>query len=158
MHFPRGFELNQKKGRMFLEELENSLVKPNIEGTGAPRPRRCRLGQTAAELTKHSIHTISNTKSIRAPASTPIRTATTSLRPTDPKRKRCQVCPSSKDGKTNVMCFKCKKISAKNTLKVSLFATHASKHTHIHKFLRTETFTLILVFISFGASYSFVFV
>ncbi|KAL6455523.1 hypothetical protein MHYP_G00360630 [Metynnis hypsauchen] len=35
-------------------------------GAGTPRPSRCSLGQTAAELTKHSVHTHSNTKSISA--------------------------------------------------------------------------------------------
>lgn len=44
-------------------------------------------------------------------------------------------------------------ISAKNTLKVLLFATHASKHTHIHMHvLAHRYFTLILFFIRFGTS------
>ncbi|KAL7888635.1 hypothetical protein AOLI_G00036090 [Acnodon oligacanthus] len=50
---------------MFLEELGSSLVKAHIEQRER-LPSRCSLGQTAAELTKHSVHTHSNTKSISA--------------------------------------------------------------------------------------------
>lgn len=53
-----GTQPKKNKRRLFLEELGNSLVKPHI------RPRCCSLCQTAAELTQHSIHTISNTERI----------------------------------------------------------------------------------------------
>lgn len=53
------------------------------------------------------------------------------LRPPDSQRKRCEVCPSRTEGHT-YCASTARNISAKNTLKVSLFATHASKHTHTH--------------------------
>ncbi|KAK9542101.1 hypothetical protein VZT92_002094 [Zoarces viviparus] len=58
-----------------------------------------------------------------SPPSTPTRTATatTPLRPPDSKRKRCQVCPSSKDRKTNVLCFNCKKYLCKEHTKSVTF-------------------------------------
>ncbi|KAL6489250.1 hypothetical protein MHYP_G00029910 [Metynnis hypsauchen] len=48
-------------------DLGQELLRRKLTmGTGTPGPSRCSLGQKAAELTKHSVHTHSNTKSISA--------------------------------------------------------------------------------------------
>uniref|UniRef100_A0A665ULX8 PiggyBac transposable element-derived protein domain-containing protein n=1 Tax=Echeneis naucrates TaxID=173247 RepID=A0A665ULX8_ECHNA len=63
----------------------------------------------------------------RIPASTPTRTATatatTPLRPPDSKRKRCQVCPSRKDRKTNVNNDKMKYLCKEHTKSVTFCHT-----------------------------------
>ncbi|KAL7886324.1 hypothetical protein AOLI_G00066190 [Acnodon oligacanthus] len=58
----RGGTRTKNQRRMFLEELGSSLPKAHTEQRERVSPKT----QTAAELTKHSVHTHSNTTSISA--------------------------------------------------------------------------------------------
>ncbi|KAL6465104.1 hypothetical protein MHYP_G00252370 [Metynnis hypsauchen] len=57
--------LDYNKNKRGVDALDK-LTRRWPMGAGTPRPSHCSLGQTAAELTKHSVHTHSNTKSISA--------------------------------------------------------------------------------------------
>lgn len=131
-HIHQGWNSTKKaKRRMFLEELGNSLVKPHIERRGQlPRDpdaaalvRKVQSSPCTSFTPSATQRASATTCSSASPASTPTRTATatTPLRPPDSKRKKCQVCPSSKDRKTNVLCFKCKKYLCKEHTKSVTF-------------------------------------
>ncbi|MEQ2315226.1 hypothetical protein AMECASPLE_019890 [Ameca splendens] len=108
-------EFNQKKWRMFFVNLGSFLVKVHIE-------QRERVTQdpaaAAAEQTKQSVHTHRNTKSVSAsilisqPCLNINHISHSQVRAPDSKRRRCQVCPSNKDRKTNT-CFTCKRYLCK---------------------------------------------
>ena len=125
-HIHQGWNSTKKnKRRMFLEELGNSLVKPHIERRErVPRDpeaaafvRQLQSSPSTPSTPSATQRESASASSSASPASTPTRTAPTPDRPPGSKRKRCQVCPSSKDRKTNVLCFTCKKYLCKEHTK-----------------------------------------
>ncbi|XP_061880293.1 piggyBac transposable element-derived protein 4-like [Entelurus aequoreus] len=128
-HIHQGWTSTKKnKRRMFLEELGNSLVKPHIEQKprdpdAAALVRQLQSSPSTPSTSSAPQRASAPASSSASSASTPTRTdiATTPLRPPDSKRKRCQVCPSSKDRKTNVLCFNCKKYLCKEHTKSVTF-------------------------------------
>ncbi|KAM4038377.1 uncharacterized protein ACNLHF_016694 [Anomaloglossus baeobatrachus] len=115
------------KRRRFLEELERSLVKAHID----QRERVPQDPATAALVRQLQSSTSASptptaTQRASSPSSfstSPASTSTTTLvRPPDSKRKRCQVCPSNKDRKTNTSCFACKKYLCKEHTKSVTFS------------------------------------
>ncbi|XP_068435159.1 piggyBac transposable element-derived protein 4-like [Clinocottus analis] len=129
-HIHQGWNATKKsKRRMFLEELGNSLVKPHIERRGrvphdpdaASLVRQLQSSPCAPSTPSATQRASAPASSSASRASTPTRTDPTRLRPPDSKRKRCQVCPSSKDRKTNFLCFNCKKYLCKEHTKSVTF-------------------------------------
>ncbi|XP_048874855.1 piggyBac transposable element-derived protein 4-like [Brienomyrus brachyistius] len=119
-HIHLGWNSTKKhRRRLFLEQLGNSLVKEHIQ-----RRERVPRDPAAAALVRQlqSSPSTPSAPSARRRTSGPASssaspssksTSTAPLRPPDSKRKRCQVCPSNKDRKTNTLCFHCKKYLCK---------------------------------------------
>ncbi|KAM9307728.1 piggyBac transposable element-derived protein 4-like [Gastrophryne carolinensis] len=124
-HIHQGWNSKKKnKRRMFLEELGRSLVKAHIDQRErVPRdPAAAALVQQLQSSTSASpTPTATQRASSPASSSTSTTTATSPVRPPDSKRKRCQVCPSNKDRKTNTSCFTCKKYLCKEHTKSVTF-------------------------------------
>ncbi|KAM9323738.1 piggyBac transposable element-derived protein 4-like [Gastrophryne carolinensis] len=124
-HIHQGWNSKKKnKRRMFLEELGRSLVKAHIDQRErVPRdPAAAAFVQQLQSSTSASpTPTATQRASSPASSSTSTTTATTPVRPPDSKRKRCQVCPSNKDRKTNTSCFTCKKYLCKEHTKSVTF-------------------------------------
>lgn len=123
-HIHQGWNSTKKhKRKMFLEELGNSLVKPHIERRermprdpgAATLVRQFQSSDSTPSTPSATQRKSGSASSSASPASTPTTgaKATTPVGTPQSKRKRCQVCSSSKDRKTNVMCFQCKKYLCK---------------------------------------------
>lgn len=111
------------KRRLFLQELGNLLIKPYIE-----RRERIPRDPATANIVRQLQSTTPTTSSAAQSASVTTRPsgsrASTSTTPTTPpasKRKRCQVCPSNKDRKTNTLCLDCRKYICKEHTKTATF-------------------------------------
>ncbi|KAM4052997.1 uncharacterized protein ACNLHF_005812 [Anomaloglossus baeobatrachus] len=121
-HIHQGWNSKKKnKRRMFLEELERSLVKAHIDQrervprdpAAAALVRQLQSSTSASPTPTATQRASSPASSSTSSASTSTTSATTPVRPPDSKRKRCQVCPSNKDRKTNTSGFACKKYLCK---------------------------------------------
>uniref|UniRef100_A0A3B3RN32 PiggyBac transposable element-derived protein domain-containing protein n=1 Tax=Paramormyrops kingsleyae TaxID=1676925 RepID=A0A3B3RN32_9TELE len=120
-HIHLGWNSTKKhKRRLFLEELGNCLVKAHIQRrervprdpAAAALVRQLQSSPSAPSARRRVSAAVSSSAS-PASESTSTAEATASLRPPDSKRKRCQVCPSNKDRKTNTSCFHCRKYLCK---------------------------------------------
>ncbi|XP_029900733.1 piggyBac transposable element-derived protein 4-like [Myripristis murdjan] len=117
-HIHQEWNANKKnKRRLFLEELGGSLVKAHIERReytprdpgAAALVRQIQNPQSPPSTpTRRGLVPASPTASPSS-KSTTAAAATTSKKLPEPKRKRCQVCPSSTDRKSSKVCFKCKR-------------------------------------------------
>ncbi|KAM4016931.1 LOW QUALITY PROTEIN: piggyBac transposable element-derived protein 4-like [Anomaloglossus baeobatrachus] len=129
-HIHQGWNSKKKnKRRMFFEELGRFLVKEHIDQrervprdpAAAALVRQLQSSTSALPTPTATQRASSPASSSTSPASTSTTTATTPVRPPDSKRKRCQVCPSNKDRKTNTSCFACKKYLCKEHTKSVTF-------------------------------------
>ena len=95
-------KLNRR--RLFLERLGKALARPMIEARALARGGGG--GRVAARGTTAT--TTTTDEADDADAST-TRTADATPRDSSPvKRRRCRVCPRSKDVKTKIMCHECR--------------------------------------------------
>lgn len=118
------------------------LVKLHIErrmdAKTQPLPDNCR-----AHLARPPYHKQHNEQQPPQPALPQHQPATAPLRPSDSKRKWCQVCHSKNDRKTNALCFSCKKIYLQRTHYKRYFFQHMHLNTHIYiHVLAHDTFFL----------------
>ncbi|KAM4038566.1 uncharacterized protein ACNLHF_016923 [Anomaloglossus baeobatrachus] len=136
-HIHQGWISKKKNKRMmFLEELGRSLIKAHIDQrervprdpAAAALVRQLQSSTSASPTPRASSPASSST----SPASTSTTTATTPVRPPDSKRKRCQVCPSNKDRKTNIV-LRLQKIPLQRTHKKCHFFPYMHLNTNESK-------------------------
>ncbi|XP_070607652.1 piggyBac transposable element-derived protein 4-like, partial [Erythrolamprus reginae] len=99
------------KRRLFLEELGMSLIQPYLEA----RKYQPRCEEALAIMQATQQHAQEETNPTPSTSSTP-----------STKRRRCGLCPSSNDNKTNLTCINCKKYICK--AHTCYYCIHCSKH------------------------------
>lgn len=122
-HIHEGWNSTKKKtsGDCFLKSWEIPLSSHTLDQDAAAFVRQLQSSPSTPSIPSATQRESASASSSASAASTSTRTAPTPVRPPDSKRKRCQVCPSSKDRKTNVLCFNCKKYLCKEHTKSVTF-------------------------------------